>query len=1281
MKKKLVLFMGMLLGTAVSMHSQSVVTPLQDWSTSSGSQTFFYKNVTKTSGANTFVAGATLNSSGNYDILVTKLAQNGSTLWTAQYNGSANGQDMATDLYIDASGNVYITGVVTNDAVNFYSDIITIKYNSSGTQQWVSTFNGSGSTYDAGANVFEDGSGNVYVCGSSYNSSGNTDVTALKYNSSVTQLWSRQFNGSGGLNDAGVRASIISGQLVVVGPSQTGTTTYTALTLSLNISTGAVISPTYSGSSGSSTNLVNDVVKDASGNIYIVGGTPVSGHGYDFTTIKLNSSMVVQWQVNYNGASSLDDVASGIEIDGSGNVYVTGYTTSSTQLKNMMTVKYNSSGVQQWNVTYNDALNGDDEANAIVLDASNNVYITGYDKTDINDMDYYTIKYNNSGVQQWSIRADGDAHLEDKATDIALDASSNIIVSGESQKANGTYEYKTIRYIQTSIITPADPSGESPSQSFAYYQNKGQLSNTSGADISSTIKYYTNNTSPMQYIGDHGSSYLFAHIDTTISTPDTLHRIDLTYDNNPGTGKAYSLETQQTGYLNYFLPSKSVASYTEILPNKRLVTPNLYTNIDLEYSSNQNGIKYYYIIKPGGSPTTIALTFTGASSFNLNGTTNVLTINSSIGNIKFGRPTVYQLSATNTIIPITTWTADWVVNGATNKYKFNIGTYDNTKTLIIEVDEGHTALTMATSNRNLNWSTYLGGNGNDYTWDAKTDPSAYLYVAGASSNTNFPVSSGTYSSAGAGEYNATATKFNSMGVRTWSTYIGGTGWDYGRAITYDESGNVYLAGYAGTSDFPTANPGGTVYYDGTFNGGSSDAFLVKFSTDGLNLNYGTFYGGNGLDRFTSIKRDGSGNIYLLGQTGSTDFPTQATGLQYHAASGLSGTTDATIVKFNSSNVRQWATYYGGSGASDFLNDLAFDSGNNLLIAGAAGSSDFPVLTPGTGTYYDGTFNGAQDAVVLKFLSTGERLWCTFYGGSASDDAQSIKLDASDNIFVGGSSSSTDLSTQSSGTAYYQSAIGGGTYDAMLLEFNNLMVRQWATYVGGNSVDQCSDITFDNHGVLYITGTTQGSGLPTPSSTPSGLYNQSFNGGLYDAYLMAFSSATYHNVWTTYLGGDQNENSYNSGTVVSDVNDKLFIAGMTQSDNVGIAFPLYDGGGIPYFDGTFGGGDVSNYDATVTRFNIQPSVFTGIEEIKNDNNLLVYPNPTDGLLNISYTGKESSSVRFIIYNTLGEIIKAVDLGKQSGDIFHTFDISDLSKGTYFLQVQTGSNTSSKTFIKQ
>jgi hypothetical protein len=407
MKKTLSLLF--LLFISAGIYSQGVITPLQYWQSISGSQNTIYKSKIVTDNSNNiYIAGATMNGSTS-DILLVKYNSSGMQQWIAQYNGGGNGEDIATGLCLDTSGNVYMTGYETGTALNPTNvDLITIKYNSSGTQQWLTTYDGGFNAYDAGTDITVDNNGNVYVTGKSFNANANTDIVTIKYDPIGTQQWVTRYDHTTHLNDEGVKISVRNGAVVVSGIVQTTGTTYKYAVFTCEDVTGVQTASIINSTSYSGADQVNDMVQDSLGNIYIAGAIPVAWHGYDYSILKLNPTLNVVWQSTYNGSSNLDDIAKGIRVDALSNVFVTGYTTSTTGGKNFATIKYNSSGTQQWIQTYNDTLNADDESNALVLDNSANVYVTGYTTTALNHADYYTIKYNSSGVQQWTDETDGN---------------------------------------------------------------------------------------------------------------------------------------------------------------------------------------------------------------------------------------------------------------------------------------------------------------------------------------------------------------------------------------------------------------------------------------------------------------------------------------------------------------------------------------------------------------------------------------------------------------------------------------------------------------------------------------------------------------------------------------------------------------------------------------------------------------------------------------------------------------------------------------------------------
>ena len=156
-----------------------------------------------------------------------------------------------------------------------------------------------------------------------------------------------------------------------------------------------------------------------------------SESSYDYATIKYNAAGQQQWVARYDGPANSDDGATAIAIDGAGNAYVTGYSYGSVGY-DYATIKYNSAGQQQWARRYDGPAHADDVANAISVDGSGSVYVTGGSYGSGSSLDYATIKYDTSGQQQWVRRYDGPASYDDEATAMAVDGSGDVYVTGRS---------------------------------------------------------------------------------------------------------------------------------------------------------------------------------------------------------------------------------------------------------------------------------------------------------------------------------------------------------------------------------------------------------------------------------------------------------------------------------------------------------------------------------------------------------------------------------------------------------------------------------------------------------------------------------------------------------------------------------------------------------------------------------------------------------------------------------------------------------------------------------
>src|SRR5262245_44758837 len=342
--------------------------------------------------------------------------------WVARYNGPLNGYDAGGGIAVDSLGNVYVSGASRSVDSNESSNA-TIKYNSAGQQQWIAHSNGGGA-------VAVDGSGNVYVAGSSGNlNTFDLDYTTIKYNSAGQQLWVAQYDGPAhGYDDLSAMAIDSSGNVYVTGTSgNLDTLAIDYVTIKYNSAGQRQWVATYNGT-GNFDDWASGIAVDSSGNVYVTGQSSGTGCGcYDAVTIKYNSAGQRQWVARYNGPAGHADSGQAVAIDGSGNVYVTGYADASTPHSgDYVTIKYNSTGQQQWVALNTERGNAKDGANGIAVRSTGNFYVTGRSEAEGTLYDYATIKYNSTGQQQWVARYNGTGNFDDEFPDIAIDSSENV---------------------------------------------------------------------------------------------------------------------------------------------------------------------------------------------------------------------------------------------------------------------------------------------------------------------------------------------------------------------------------------------------------------------------------------------------------------------------------------------------------------------------------------------------------------------------------------------------------------------------------------------------------------------------------------------------------------------------------------------------------------------------------------------------------------------------------------------------------------------------------------
>jgi len=374
-------------------------------------------------------------------------------LWTNLYEGTfgfSSSTSEPTGMALDSSANVFVTGF--SSASPFTGiDYVTLAYSGAGTPLWTNGYTGPGkAAQDVATAIAVDNSGNVFVTGQSTNSSSGLDYATIAYSGTGGPLWTNRYNGPGNGNDyAEAVAADSSGNVFLTGYSANGSSGYDYATLAYS-SAGALVWTNYYNGTGNSTNHVRAMEVDTnSGNVFVTGYSTSSAGDYDYATLAYSSAGVPLWTNRYNGPGNGGDYAEALATDGSGNVFATGYSVGIGCSNDYATVAYSSGGLPLWTNRYNGEANGDDRAVAVAVDGNDNVFVTGYSIGSSGNYDYLTIAYSSAGVPLWTNRFNSPYNLDDYAKAITVDSSGNVFVTGYSWASGsgyGWYDYATIKY-------------------------------------------------------------------------------------------------------------------------------------------------------------------------------------------------------------------------------------------------------------------------------------------------------------------------------------------------------------------------------------------------------------------------------------------------------------------------------------------------------------------------------------------------------------------------------------------------------------------------------------------------------------------------------------------------------------------------------------------------------------------------------------------------------------------------------------------------------------------
>ncbi|MDI1355597.1 MAG: T9SS type A sorting domain-containing protein [bacterium] len=632
----------------------------------------------------------------------------------------------------------------------------------------------------------------------------------------------------------------------------------------------------------------------------------------------------------------------------------------------------------------------------------------------------------------------------------------------------------------------------------------------------------------------------------------TSYRIDISWINCNPKSAIVKGETR-AGFDNFYLESCPNGA-TEVKSYADVTYKNLYPGIDLKWYEKNGHLKYDYAMAAGADYTQLKLEFNGAQNIRI-GKNGQLIISTPLGELTEEAPRVEQggrLLASHwqingnvvsffitgidskkpyTIDPLvrlwgtfyggsgTDWTFDCSVDikgylysaGAASSANLqSIATVGAYQTTMAGGTGGDAFLVKFNPAGVRQWGTYFGGTGTDYAYACRVDTMGDIYMSGGTTSTNSAVMTtpGCYQSVYGGGGSASSlgdimlAKFNASGLRIWSTYAGGAGDEATWTMTNDFQNNIYITGQ--TTSLSTTGIASPSSHQPALAGGT-DAFLMKFDPSGVRL-WGTYYGGNGNDGAGGCTTDALGNVYMGGiSTSTASISTPGSHQPSYGGSTTSGAVgpgDAFLVKFNSSGVRQWGTYYGGTG-NEVIYSCATDPSGNIYFSGTSTSiNGTTIASPGSHQPNFGA--GGSDAMLVKFNSAGIRQWGTYYGTLVIEYGAGISIDKlngyiyfSGETAFNGTSAGTTIATPCA----YQYTYGGGSQDAFLTKFDFQGQRIWGTYYGGNGLEDWTSVAVDGLGAVYMVGETSTATGTVMSS--AGAHQTAYGGGSYDGFIVKF----------------------------------------------------------------------------------------------------------------------------------------------------------------------------------
>ncbi len=621
---------------------------------------------------------------------------------------------------------------------------------------------------------------------------------------------------------------------------------------------------------------------------------------------------------------------------------------------------------------------------------------------------------------------------------------------------------------------------------------------------------------------------------------------------------AFSAVEPLPGKSNYFIGNDPAQWRTNVPQYRKVLESNVYPGVDLIYYGTQGRLEYDFDVAPGADPSVIQLAFQGATDPRIDAQ-GELVLGSPSGEVRLRKPVAYQeiagekhpvavsyakkgrdrvafqIAAYNPSLPLV---IDPILIYSTYLGGSNIDTSngiavapDNTAFIAgstfstnfptahpLQANDGGGpdfpedafVAKISSDGAALLYSTYLGGENQDAANGIAVDSFGDAFVIGYTLSPHFPALTGSFETlcGGDGECgakftggpivsNAFVTKLNPAGSGIlYSTFYGEFQNVKGQAIAVDSNGNAYITGsttenFASFAVFPITPNAFQPIFASVAGGNSTNAFVAVLNSNGTSALYSSYLGGEVDDVGYGIAVDNNANAYVTGLTYSTKFPVTGGALQSTYGSEGDAFVSKVSTTLSGAASLAYSTYLGGVGL-DRGNAITVDSTGNAYVTGLTNSSSFGFSPSGVQPAYA----GEGDAFVAKLSTTGSLSFFTYLGGTHADEGDGIAVDSTGNIYVTGTTASTDFPTAG---AVFQAAYGGGntdTFVAKLAPTGATLI--YSSYLGGTNADLATGIAVDTSGSAYVTGQTCSADFPLANPL------QAVPGGNCDAYIAKVS---------------------------------------------------------------------------------------------------------------------------------------------------------------------------------